>query len=86
MRRRINKPLSDLDGTDPYIHDGTIRGVFREVCNAFVGNSRQPTVVQMMQIYRVVRSGFKNTLKNAGAKNPFNAAIYAFWLALPLTN
>jgi hypothetical protein len=89
MRRRINKSLSDLDGTDPYVHDGTIRGVFREVCNAFVGSSRQPTVVQMMQIYRVVRSGFKNTLKNAAQKIPSTLAYfatYAFWLALPLRN
>src|SRR5439155_1350647 len=56
MRRRISKSLSDLDGTDPYIHDGTIKGVFREVCNAFVGNRRQPTVIEMMQIYRVLRA------------------------------
>jgi hypothetical protein len=29
--RRINKSLSDLDGTDCYVHDGTIKGVFREL-------------------------------------------------------
>ena len=29
-RFRLNKSLSDLDGTDVYIHGGTIRGVFRE--------------------------------------------------------
>jgi hypothetical protein len=36
VKRRLSKSLSDLDGTDPYIHGGTVRGVLREVCNAFV--------------------------------------------------
>ena len=75
LRRRINKSLSDLDGTDVYIHDGTVRGVFRELCNAFVRSERQPTVLEMMQIYRVLRSRFKSVLRNAGAKDPFNARV-----------
>ena len=28
--------MSDLNGTDPYIHSGTVEGVFREMGNAFV--------------------------------------------------
>ena len=76
VRRRVNKSLSDLDGTDVYIHDGTIRGVFRELCNAFVRSERQPTVLEMMQIYRVLRSRFKSILRNAGARDPFNARVF----------
>lgn len=76
VRRRINKSLSDLDGTDAYIHGGTIQGVFREIGNAFVGSSRQPTVIEMMQIYRVLRAQFANILKRAGAKDPFNARVF----------
>lgn len=76
MRRRINKSLSDLDGTDAYIHDGTIRGVFREISNAFVGSSRQPTVTEMMQIYRVLRAQFKSILRRAGARDAFNARVF----------
>jgi hypothetical protein len=30
---RLAKSLSDLNGTDPFIHDGTIEGVFRELGN-----------------------------------------------------
>jgi hypothetical protein len=73
---RIKKSLSDLDGTDAYIHGGTIAGVFRELGNAFVGSSRQPTVREMSQIYRVLRAQFKNVLKRAGAKDPFNARVF----------
>jgi hypothetical protein len=76
VRRRINKSLSDLDGTDPYIHDGTITGVFRELGNAFVGSSRQPTVTEMSQIYRVLRTQFSSVLKKAGARDAFNARVF----------
>jgi hypothetical protein len=75
-RHRIKKSLSDIDGTDVYIHDGTVRGVFRELGNAFVRNQRQPTVAQMEQIYRVLRSNFGGILLKAGAKDPFNARVF----------
>jgi len=76
QRHRINKSLRDLDGTDPYIHDGTVRGVFRELGNVFVRSHRQPTVLQMNQIYRVLRADFKGILRRAGANNPFNARVF----------
>jgi hypothetical protein len=75
-RRRLNKSLSDLDGTDPYIHDGKIAGVFREISNAFVGSERRPSVTQMTQIYRVLRLQFNDVLRRAGAKDPFNARVF----------
>jgi len=76
VRRRINKSLSDLDGTDPYIHGGTIAGVFRELGNAFVGSRRQPTVTEMSQIYQVLRTQFSSVLKRAGARDAFNARVF----------
>lgn len=76
VRRRINKSLSDLDGTDAYIHNGTIAGVFREVSNAFVGSVRQPTVTEMRRIYRIMRGQFRDVLQKAGARNAFNARVF----------
>lgn len=73
---RIKKSLSDLDGTDVYIHGGTVRGIFRELCNAFVRNRRQPSVVEMMQIYRILRSNLAGILRKAGAKDAFNARVF----------
>jgi hypothetical protein len=73
---RIKKSLSDLDGTDVYIHGGTVQGVFRELCNAFVRSRRQPSVVEMMQIYRILRTNLKGILRKAGAKDPFNARVF----------
>jgi len=74
--RRINKSLSDLDGTDAYIHGGRIKGVLREMGNAFVGTERQPTVKEMMQVYRVLRAQLKGILRQAGAEDPFNARVF----------
>ena len=85
IRRRINKSLSDLDGTDAYIHDGTIGGVFREISNAFVGSSRQPTVTEMMQIYRVLRAQYRSILRRAGAKDAFNARVFKELVVLART-
>jgi hypothetical protein len=73
---RIKKSLSDLDGTDAYIHGGTVAGVFRELGNAFVGSSRQPTVTEMSRIYRLLRVHFRSVLKRAGAKDAFNARVF----------
>src|ERR1700722_2549938 len=76
-QRRLNKSLSDLDGTDPYIHDGTIRGVMREVCNAFVSAGSQPTVPAMMKIYRELHRSQPQILRNAGASSLFTARVFS---------
>jgi hypothetical protein len=76
VKRRLAKSMSDLDGTDPYIHDGTVRGVMREVCNAFV-RPHQPTVPQMMNMYRSLRRGVPKILNNAGTKSLFTARAFS---------
>jgi hypothetical protein len=76
-RRRLNKSLSDLDGTDPYIHGGTVRGVMREVCNAFVNPVQQPTVPQMMNMYRALHRDSGRIMKNAGAHSMFSARVFS---------
>ena len=77
VRRRLNKSLSDLDGTDPYIHDGTVRGVMREVCNAFVSPARQPRVPEMMRMYRELRHTSPRILRDAGAHSMFTARVFS---------
>ena len=76
VKRRLAKSLSDLDGTDPYIYDGTVRGVMREVCNAFV-RPHQPTVPQMMKMYRQLRRGVPKILHNAGTTSLFTARAFS---------
>src|SRR5258708_37575378 len=69
---RLAKSMSDLDGTDPYIHDGTVRGVMREVCNAFV-RPKPPTVPQRMKVYSALRRRVPRDLRNAGTTSQFTA-------------
>lgn len=76
VERRIQRSLSDLDGTDVYIHDGQVEGVFRELAKAFVRTRQQPTVVQMRTIYKKVRKTLPQFLTDAGAKNPFQARVF----------
>lgn len=73
---RLTKSLSDLNGTDPHIHGGTIRGVFRELGNAFERPGKQASVQQMWRIYREVREGVPAILKRRGARSVFEAGVF----------
>jgi len=73
---RIQKSLSDLNGTDPYIHDGTVDGVFRELAKAFVRVNRQPSVQQMRFLYEKLELSLPRILADAAASDPFNARAF----------
>ena len=75
--RRVEKSLSDLGGTDVYVHDGTVGGLFRELCNALVGVKRQPTVHQMMDVYWPLEESCSGIMANAGTGSPFGARVFA---------
>jgi hypothetical protein len=76
MNYRLSKSLSDLNGTDPYVHGGTIRGVFRELGNAFVRRGKQPSALQMWRIYQEVRKGIPAILRLRGARSVFEAGVF----------
>lgn len=76
QNRRLQKSLSDLDGTDPNIHDATVEGVMRELCNAFVRRGPQAGVPQMLRTYRRVRRQVPDVMQVAGTTNLFNARVF----------
>ncbi len=73
---RLAKSLSDLNGTDVHIHNGTIDGVFRSLANAFVRQQRRPTVQQMKRIYRDLRNNLSDILDTSGADSAFEARAF----------
>ena len=73
---RLAKSLSDLSGTDAYVHGGTIGGVFRELGNAFVRLGMQPSVPQMRGIYREVKGKIPTILKRCGTQSVFQARAF----------
>jgi hypothetical protein len=75
--RRIHKSLSDMDGTDVYIHGGTVEGIMREVGNAFVSAMRQPTVPEMMRLYKKLHRIVPQVQRNAGSTTVFTARCFA---------
>jgi hypothetical protein len=75
--RRVQKSLSDLDGSDPNIHDGTVEGVMREICNAFVrSRAARPAVPEIMRTYRGLSSKLNEIIAAAGARSVFEARIF----------
>jgi hypothetical protein len=73
---RLQKSLSDLNGTDPYIHQGRIDGLFGRMCSAFVRAERQPTVAQMKTIYRALRRKLPELIRDSGAGSAFEARVF----------
>jgi hypothetical protein len=73
---RLAKSLSDLNGTDPNIHGGTVGGVFTELRNMFVRSDRQPSVQQMWVIYREMSKSLPIILRRAGSSSLYSARIF----------
>jgi hypothetical protein len=76
--RRVSKSLSDLNGTDPNIHHGTVEGVMRELCNAFVRHSRQErySVPEMIKTYRAVSRLVEDIERKTRAQSIFEARVF----------
>lgn len=71
---RAAKSLSDLSGTDIYIHGGTARGIFHQLCNAFVNEERQPSVEDMISVYSYLKEDLGSILKASRATSVFSGA------------
>jgi len=73
VAHRLAKSLSDLDGSEVYLHNGSPTGVLAELGNAFIRSGRQPTIDQMRAIYRGLRAAKPTILRDAGANTLFAA-------------
>jgi len=73
---RLHKSLSDLDGTDPLIHDGTARGVFRVLGDALKKPKFQPTVQHMDRIYRDISADSPLLMRSAGTRSLFAPRVF----------
>jgi hypothetical protein len=74
---RLQRSLSDLGGTDPNIHGGTVAGVMRELCNAFTRpRSSMPTVPRMLHTYRILSRSSDAIRRDAGAVTLYEANVY----------
>jgi hypothetical protein len=72
---RIQKSMSDVNGTDPNIHYGTVEGVLSELRNAFVFKDAPP-VPQMLDAYVLLESKVGRILASAGTANLYSATVF----------
>jgi hypothetical protein len=75
--RRVVKSLSDLAGSDVHVHNGQVKGIFRELGNALVRVHKQPTVSEMQAIYRGMKAGLPEVQRRAGTPSLFEARVFA---------
>jgi hypothetical protein len=75
VNRRAQKSISDMNGSDFNIHNGTPSGVMRELCNAFI-RQNQPGVPQMVQSYQQVKRLLPALQRQSGAQSPFEARMF----------
>ena len=72
---RLQRSLSDLNGTDANIHRGTPEGVFSGLRNA-LGRDRPPPVPQMRKVYDLVVSSLNSIFLRNGTRNPYDRSVF----------
>jgi hypothetical protein len=75
-RHRLVKSLSDLAGTDIYVHDATPEGVFRELGNAFVRLRKAPTVPQLQFNFALLKAALPDIVARSAARSIFEARAF----------
>jgi hypothetical protein len=73
--RRVQKSMSDLDGTDAYIHRGSVDDVLSELRNAFV-RANAPSIQQMLDAFSILEGRVGKILTEAGTRNLYAASVF----------
>jgi hypothetical protein len=76
VAHRLNKSLSDIGGTDPYIHRGTPRGLFRALTNALSRSRHRPTVNELERIQEDLKKAAREIEKDLRADSLFQARAF----------
>jgi hypothetical protein len=76
QRHRLMKSLSDLNGTDPHIHDGKPEGVLRALANALVRRRHRPTAAELSAVYRDVRRSATTVRRDLRTRSLFEARSF----------
>ncbi len=75
MDYRLQKSLSDLNGHDPFIHNGTAEVLLMKLTDIFPGGRNQPDPIQLLSLYRKVRVA-ASKLKQAYGNNLFSPSCF----------
>ena len=83
---RLQASLSDLNGHDPYIHDGTPTGVLRCVLDCFGPPSGAPSLSILESMTRRLTQTAQTLQKERSAEGPFHPYLFRRlgWAAVEL--
>jgi len=69
---RLQKSLSDLNGTDPFVYGATPVGILREIGNALARHDVKPTAQQMKAMFDALIEDFiPGMMRETGASSVF---------------
>jgi hypothetical protein len=72
---RTQQSTSDINGIDPQVHNGTVKGVMAGLRNIFY-QSEETTVPEMLSSFRAVKFKLPELRRNAGSESLFEASIF----------
>lgn len=73
-RHRLQKSLSDLNGTDPFVYGPGPEGILREIRNALSRHDVQPTAHEMQLLFDALKDeARRDVLKTTKASSLFEA-------------
>jgi hypothetical protein len=75
-RHRLTKSLSDLNGTDPYVHNGRPHGVLTALSNALLRRRHRPTPAQLREIYDDLCKAARTIKRDLGGGSLFEARAF----------
>jgi hypothetical protein len=83
---RLQASLSDLNGHDPHIHDGTTTGVLRCVLDCFGTPSAKPSISVLEAMTRRLTQTARTLQRQQGAEGPFRPYLFRRlgWAAVEL--
>jgi len=77
----LTKSLSDLNGTDPFIHHGNAEGVLKALSNALYRNADSPSFTELEMIYRDLKAAASQFRSGRKGDSLFEAHAFK-WLVL----
>lgn len=75
-RNQAQRSTSDVNGIDPQIHNGTVKGLMSGLRNILRQPGDVTTVPEMLASYRAVQLKLPELRRNAGSKSLFEPAIF----------
>ena len=73
---QAQRSTSDVNGIDPQIHNGTVKGLMSGLRNIFRQPGDVTSVPEMLASYRAVEQKLPELRRNAGSKSLFEPAVF----------